>query len=89
MYRADYKEATASCIVSHYKSETFFWNHFFRSSKTCLAKVFLSTVVGNDINTMKTTVYFNLDWIKIKLVTGMDTHKPRSQENLYIQKASF
>ena len=51
----------------------------------CLSKTSVegnSTVVGDYINTMKTTIL-----IKIKLLNSMDTQKHISQENLLIKKA--
>ena len=43
-------------------------------------------MVGNYINTIKTTFYYNFD--DIRLLNSMDTHESRTQEKLSIKKAS-
>ena len=45
------------------------------------------TVVGDYINTMKTTFYLNFNLYQAYI--SMDTHKHRSQEKLSIKKASL
>ena len=59
--------------------------HTYTSTKLTINILYFYTVEGDYINTMKTTLNFNL----YQAYISMDTHKHRSQEKLSIKKASL
>ena len=59
------------------------WNIYFLIKSLIKMNVY-STVVGENINIMKTTFDLNFDFIK--LLNSMDTHKNGNKEKLSIKK---